>query len=690
MAKRAAPSSSTAPSSKKAKPASKGTPKGKKTSNETTDSPLDKAKQVASDIINTVSEVVDNAGDLILDDGNTPAPVSKVIEENVDVLALKKKGKAAKAKAVEVAQDAEEKLEQAVEKKTGVDVKKTKAKAGKVVKDAQDQVESAVEATKPLKGKAAKAGKVAQDTAEAAVESVDKVVKDPKNRKKAEDFMHSAEETVKAVAGKVGEVLSNVVDQFGEASGLSADLGTDVEKGKKVAAKKGKQVVEAAEEKVEGGKKVAAKKGKQIKEVAEDKVEEGKKIAGKKGKQAQEAAEDVVEEGKKIAGKKGQQAKKVAEETVEEGKKIAGQKGKQAKEVVEETVQEGKKLAGKKGKQVTEAAEEVKETTKRKAKNAVDAAEPTTKKVKAAAEPIIEKGKKAIKDAEPAVTKGKKAAASAAGKATKAAADAMDIDEDDNEEYIHGFSSSDGEGDSDDESDDDDEDRAVAEAGKKVDMSTLPMVAKDDKSVQAKLKKASKKKDDPKGTLYLGRVPHGFYEEQMKEYFSQFGDVTRLRLARNRKTGASKHYAYIEFSSASVAEIVSETMNNYLLMGHLLKCHVIPEDKVHPQLWVGANKKFRKIPTARVEKQKHEKERNDEEKGKADKKLLKKEGARKRKIKESGIEYDYPGHVSFNSNSTSSYSILAFIIFSFASLNSNFPLPHLKHHPKEVMLGANG
>ena len=43
--------------------------------------------------------------------------------------------------------------------------------------------------------------------------------------------------------------------------------------------------------------------------------------------------------------------------------------------------------------------------------------------------------------------------------------------------------------------------------------------------------------DSEKGTLYLGRIPHGFYEEEMKEYFSQFGDVTQLRLARNRKVG---------------------------------------------------------------------------------------------------------------------------------------------------------
>jgi nucleolar protein 15 len=35
--------------------------------------------------------------------------------------------------------------------------------------------------------------------------------------------------------------------------------------------------------------------------------------------------------------------------------------------------------------------------------------------------------------------------------------------------------------------------------------------------------------------LFVGRVPHGFYEDQMRAYFSQFGDVTRLRLSRNKR-----------------------------------------------------------------------------------------------------------------------------------------------------------
>lgn len=51
----------------------------------------------------------------------------------------------------------------------------------------------------------------------------------------------------------------------------------------------------------------------------------------------------------------------------------------------------------------------------------------------------------------------------------------------------------------------------------------------------------------------------------MRGFFTQFGEVTRLKLSRNKKTGNSKHYAFVEFKYAAVAKIVAETMNNYLM-----------------------------------------------------------------------------------------------------------------------------
>ncbi|BEJ18144.1 hypothetical protein CspHIS471_0704210 [Cutaneotrichosporon sp. HIS471] len=213
--------------------------------------------------------------------------------------------------------------------------------------------------------------------------------------------------------------------------------------------------------------------------------------------------------------------------------------------------------------------------------------------------------------------------------------------ESDDESFIGAPSDSDGADSSDDESDA--EDAAVKAAATRTEVSKLPH-ARDDASVAARLKRASKKKDAPRATVFLGRIPHGFYEEQMKEYFGQFGDVTRLRLARNPKTGASRHYAYIEFSSEPVAEIVADTMHNYLLMGHLLQCAVVPKDQVHPELWVGANKKFRKVPRARLEKVRNDKARTKEQQSKANAKVLARQDARRAKIKAAGIAYEFEGH----------------------------------------------
>ena len=57
-------------------------------------------------------------------------------------------------------------------------------------------------------------------------------------------------------------------------------------------------------------------------------------------------------------------------------------------------------------------------------------------------------------------------------------------------------------------------------------------------------------------------------------------------------------------------------------MLHKANVQVIPADEVHPQLWVGANKKFRVIPKARLEKAKHDKPRTQEQQDKANAKLL--------------------------------------------------------------------
>ncbi|KAI2631920.1 hypothetical protein GGR54DRAFT_6517 [Hypoxylon sp. NC1633] len=121
------------------------------------------------------------------------------------------------------------------------------------------------------------------------------------------------------------------------------------------------------------------------------------------------------------------------------------------------------------------------------------------------------------------------------------------------------------------------------------DLGLIPTSAK-------KMLKSSKSEDGEPGVIYVGHLPHGFYEHEMRSYFSQFGKVERLRMSRNKKTGASKHFAFIEFASAPVAEIVAKTMNHYLLFGRVLSVKVIPKSQIHEDLWKGSNRRFKKVP----------------------------------------------------------------------------------------------
>ncbi|RMZ95472.1 MKI67 FHA domain-interacting nucleolar phospho [Brachionus plicatilis] len=104
--------------------------------------------------------------------------------------------------------------------------------------------------------------------------------------------------------------------------------------------------------------------------------------------------------------------------------------------------------------------------------------------------------------------------------------------------------------------------------------------------------KAPRKPADQFGYMYIGHIPHGFYEEEIKSYFSQFGRVCRVRLARSKHTGNYKGYGFVQFENKQVADIAAETMNNYLMFNRLLKCHSIPHEKLHPETFKDAKKKF--------------------------------------------------------------------------------------------------
>ncbi|XP_042316447.1 MKI67 FHA domain-interacting nucleolar phosphoprotein [Sceloporus undulatus] len=177
-------------------------------------------------------------------------------------------------------------------------------------------------------------------------------------------------------------------------------------------------------------------------------------------------------------------------------------------------------------------------------------------------------------------------------------------------------------------------------------LSTAPLLSLDperQREFQAQVQRARKAKDDKQtpGVIYLGHIPRGLYEPQLREYFSQFGTVTRLRLSRSKKTGGSKGYAFVEFEYDEVAKIVANTMNNYLFGERILKCHFMPPEKVHAELFKGSEKKFTKTIHPAVKR--YNRKRTAEQKAKMTRRLLKKERQLRKRLAERGIDYDFPG-----------------------------------------------
>jgi len=140
------------------------------------------------------------------------------------------------------------------------------------------------------------------------------------------------------------------------------------------------------------------------------------------------------------------------------------------------------------------------------------------------------------------------------------------------------------------------------------------------------------------GVVYLGHVPHGFYEKEMRAFFSQFGAVTKLRLSRSKKTGRSKGYAFLEFKHEEVAKVAADTMNNYLMYRQLLKCEFIPADKLHPDTFKNCHRPFRAPTGALKSRERHNAVKTEEQL----KRNVKKRTGRMQKteaLKALGIDY---------------------------------------------------
>eukprot|EP01065_Artemidia_motanka_P003375 TRINITY_DN1161_c6_g9_i1.p1 TRINITY_DN1161_c6_g9~~TRINITY_DN1161_c6_g9_i1.p1 ORF type:complete len:282 (+),score=104.35 TRINITY_DN1161_c6_g9_i1:52-897(+) len=161
-----------------------------------------------------------------------------------------------------------------------------------------------------------------------------------------------------------------------------------------------------------------------------------------------------------------------------------------------------------------------------------------------------------------------------------------------------------------------------------------------------KEKKGGGHSDKRSGVIYVGHIPHGFYEQQLKYYFSQYGEVARCRLSRSKKTGKSKGYAFIQFRDPSVAEHTATELHGTFLTGKVLVVKALEPEQVHPEVWKGMGQKLRKLDeNIRINgPMLHHQKPSGKPLHEQLLTLMQHEFAHNKKLKEAGIDYQFSGY----------------------------------------------
>lgn len=71
--------------------------------------------------------------------------------------------------------------------------------------------------------------------------------------------------------------------------------------------------------------------------------------------------------------------------------------------------------------------------------------------------------------------------------------------------------------------------------------------------------------------IYVGNLRYGVTEDSLKEVFGEFGEVTSVKIVRDRFSGESKGFGFVEMASDEEAQKAIAELNGKELDGRALR-----------------------------------------------------------------------------------------------------------------------
>ncbi len=78
--------------------------------------------------------------------------------------------------------------------------------------------------------------------------------------------------------------------------------------------------------------------------------------------------------------------------------------------------------------------------------------------------------------------------------------------------------------------------------------------------------------------IYVGNLSYNTTEDELRDYFSQFGNIEDIKLIIDFNTGRSKGFGFITYGSTQDCESAVATANGVELSGRKLKVNVARDE----------------------------------------------------------------------------------------------------------------
>ncbi len=87
--------------------------------------------------------------------------------------------------------------------------------------------------------------------------------------------------------------------------------------------------------------------------------------------------------------------------------------------------------------------------------------------------------------------------------------------------------------------------------------------------------------------IYVGNLPFQLTEEELRELFAQYGDVTAARIIRDRDTQRSRGFGFVEMPNDEEAERAISSLNGSSLKGRALRVNEAQPRPARPRRFYG-------------------------------------------------------------------------------------------------------